>query len=137
MKMKKKNRSHRYNINRPRSEPAKLRALCALPTINTSFTRLYPHQWASYAPLSCLVTNTVVSVGSRAEKFNIVRNNHGHMQRCEFSVLDQKHPFWANLAQKIKIVSLSWNFVPKPIRICRIHWWCSLFLFSTRNTFFG
>ena len=25
--------------------------------------------------------------------------------------------------------TLSWNFVPRLIRICRIQWWCSLFLF--------
>ena len=29
-----------------------------------------------------------------------------------FSVLNGKHLFWANLVQKIKIVSLSWNMVP-------------------------
>ena len=28
-----------------------------------------------------------------------------------FSVLDRKHPIWANLAQQIEIVSLSWNSV--------------------------
>ena len=38
---------------------------------------------------SGLVTNTVVS------------NDHGHTQRYDFSVLDRKHPFWSNLAQKI------------------------------------
>ena len=41
------------------------------------------------------------------KKFNIVRNDHGHTQRCEFSVLDRKQPFRANLEQKIKIVSQS------------------------------
>ena len=96
-------------------------SLCPLPIINMYLTRLahltrlrayepthlYPHQLAPYPPLSCLVRNTVVSVGPRAKKFNIGRNDHGHRQRCEFSVLDRKHPFWANLAQKIKIVSLS------------------------------
>ena len=51
-------------------------------------------------------TNTFVSVGPYAKKFNIVRNDHGHTQRCDFSVLDRNHPFWANSAQKIKIVSL-------------------------------
>ena len=34
---------------------------------------------------------------------------------------------WKNLVQKLKIISLSWNFVPKLIQICRIPWWCSLF----------
>ena len=48
----------------------------------------------------------------------------------------QLRPLWANLVQKIKDVSLSWNLVPTVIRICRIQWWCSLFLFYTENTFF-
>ena len=34
-----------------------------------------------------------------------------------FCVLDRKYPFWANLFQKIKIVSLSSNFVPRLIWI--------------------
>ena len=54
-----------------------------------------------------------------------------------FSVFDRKYPFWANLVQKVKIISLSWNLVPRLIRICRIQWWCSLFLFLTGNTLFG
>ena len=41
------------------------------------------------------------------EQFNKITNDHGHTQKCEFSVLDRKHPSWANLAQTIKIVSLS------------------------------
>ena len=45
--------------------------------------------------------------------------------------------FWANLVQKIKVVNLSWNMVPRLIWICRIQWSCSLFPFSTRNAFFG
>ena len=32
-----------------------------------------------------------------------------------------------NLVQKLKIISLSWNFVPRLIQICRIPWWCSPF----------
>ena len=54
-----------------------------------------------------------------------------------FSVFDWKYPLWVNLAQKIKVVSLSLNLVPRRIRICRIQRWCSLSLFSTRNTPFG
>ena len=42
--------------------------------------------------------------------------------------------FWVNVVQKLKIISLSWNFLPRLIQICRIPWWCSLFLFSTGNT---
>ena len=65
------------------------------------------------------------------KKFNIVRNDHGHTQRCGFSVLDRKQPFRANLEQKIKIVSQSWSLERRPIQ-----WWSSLFLFWTRNTLF-
>ena len=53
-----------------------------------------------------------------------------------FSVFNTKHFFWANLIQKIKIVNLTWNLVPKLIQKCRIQWECSLFLFSMGNTFF-
>ena len=53
-----------------------------------------------------------------------------------FSVLDRKHPFCANLVQKLNIVSLSRNLVPRLILICRIQWWCSLFLFQTGNALF-
>ena len=34
-----------------------------------------------------------MSVGSRAEKLNIVGNDHDHMQNCDFSVLDRKYIF--------------------------------------------
>ena len=45
-------------------------------------------------------------------------------------------PFLPNLVQKIKIVSLSWNVLPRLIWICRILWWYSCFLFYTGNTIF-
>ena len=54
----------------------------------------------------------VVSVGQRAENFNIVSNDYGRTGKCNFSVLDWNYAFWANLVEKIKIVSLSWNLVP-------------------------
>ena len=53
-----------------------------------------------------------------------------------FSGLGWKHPFWANLAQQIENVSLSWNLVPRLIGICRIQCWCSPFLFCIGNTLF-
>ena len=53
------------------------------------------------------------------------------------SAFNLKYLFWVNLVQKLKIISLSWNFVPRLIQICRIPWWCSLFLFSTGNIFLG
>ena len=57
-------------------------------------------------------------------------NIQNSMNMCTFSVLDKKYPLWANLFQKIKIVSLSWNLIPWLIWISRIQWWCSLFSFS-------
>ena len=75
-----------------------------------------------------------VCIGLRAEKFNIVNNDHGGRHKCDFSASDRKYPFWTNLVQNIRIVSLIWNFVPKQIGICRIQWWCSIFPFLTGNT---
>ena len=46
-------------------------------------------------------------VGRRLEKFIMVSNDHGHTQKCNFPVLDREYPFWVNLIQKMKIVSLS------------------------------
>ena len=46
-------------------------------------------------------------------------------------------PVLVNLVQKLRIISLRWNIVPRLIQIYRIPWWCSLFLFSTGNTFLG
>ena len=53
------------------------------------------------------------------------------------SVFNWKYLFWVNLVQKLKIIKLSLNFVPRLIQICRIPWWCSRFLFLTGNTFLG
>ena len=39
-----------------------------------------------------------------------------------FSFFNRKYPFWTNLIQKIKTVSLSQNLILKLIRICRIQW---------------
>ena len=50
------------------------------------------------------------------------------------SVFNWKYRFWVNLVQKLKIMSLSWNFVPRLIQIRGIPWGCSFFLFSTGNT---
>ena len=56
-------------------------------------------------------------------------NMQNSMILFTFFVLERKYPFWANLFQKIKIVTLSWNLAPTLIRICRIQWWCLFFLF--------
>ena len=53
------------------------------------------------------------------------------------SVLDLKYHLRVNLVQKIKIICLNWNSVPRLIWICRIQW-LGTFNFSwTRNTLFG
>ena len=95
-----------------------LRALLIINTRHTRLphlTRLCPNQNVLYAPFSCLVTNTVVSVGPSVKKFNKVRNDHGNTQIWEFSVLDRKHPFCTNLAQKFKVLRRSWNLIPRTI----------------------
>ena len=73
----------------------------------------------------------------RPENSNIQNSNMQNLMMVfTFSVFHEKYPFCVNLVQKIKIISLSWNLVPILIWICKIQWWCSLFPFSTRNTFF-
>ena len=42
-------------------------------------------------------------------------NMHNSMVMITVSVLDRKHSFWANLVQKIKIVNLTCNLVPRMI----------------------
>ena len=64
-------------------------------------------------------------------------NMQNSMVVFTFSVWEWKHWFGVNLVEKFNIVSLKENLVPKPIRICRIYWRCSLFMFSTRNTILG
>ena len=54
-----------------------------------------------------------------------------------FSALDGKPLLWANLVEKIKVVSLSRNLVPRLIPASTIQWQCSLFLFQTGTTLFG
>ena len=49
----------------------------------------------------------------------------------------RKYSDWDNFFQSIKIISWSWNLVPILIRICKIQWWYSLFLFMIRRTLFG
>ena len=49
-----------------------------------------------------------------------------------FSVFDQKYP-WVNLVPKFTIVCLKWNLVTRLIQRWRIQWWCSLFLFLTKD----
>ena len=54
-----------------------------------------------------------------------------------FFVFGRKYSVWDNLVQKINIVSLRWNLIPRIIWICWIQWCCSLFSFLTGNTLLG
>ena len=47
-------------------------------------------------------------------------NMQNSMAMFNFSAFYWNYPFWANLVQPIKIVRLSWNLVPRLIRIRRI-----------------
>ena len=58
------------------------------------------------------------------------------MMMFTFFIFGHKYPFWANLIQKFKIVSLSWKLVLRLIWIWRIQWWCSSFLFLTKSILF-
>ena len=72
-------------------------------------------------------------------KFDTQKNSNilNSVVMFTFSVLYWKYPFRANLVQKVKIFSLSWNLVASLIWICKIQWCCWLFPFSTGNTLFG
>ena len=78
-----------------------------------------------------------MSVGHHAKKFNTVSNDNGRMQKCDLFVLEQKYRFWANLVQKIKIVTLAWKLVSRLIPTCTIQWWYSVFPYSIENFLFG
>ena len=55
-----------------------------------------------------------------------------------FSFLFGSTLFSLTLVQKKnEIDSLGWNLVCSLIQICRIQWWCELFLSLNRNTIFG
>ena len=54
-----------------------------------------------------------------------------------FSVFERKYSIWTTLIQKLKILRLSENLVPRVIQICLARWRCSLFPFPPTNTFFG
>ena len=60
------------------------------------------------------------------EKFNLASNDHGGLQKCNFSVLDLKFSFWAKLVQKIKIASFG-TWVNLSIQNCKVMFNFSIF----------
>ena len=67
-------------------------------------------------------------------KFGIKTNSnmHNSVVVFPFSVLHRKYRFLPNLVQKIKIVSLSWNLLPRLIRMCRLEWRGVVYFFCFR-----
>ena len=64
-------------------------------------------------------------------------NMQNSMAMFIFSAFRWDYPFWANLVQLIKIVRLSWNLVPRLIRICKINVMVHLIYFRLKIPFFG
>ena len=103
--------------------------------------RIYRIQWGyfllempflSKCGLNCQYCQFKVKLNTKTN-LNIWKS----MMVFTFFVFDQKCPFWTNLFQNVKIISLSWNLVSRLIWICRIQWCCSIFLFPTENSLFG
>ena len=78
-----------------------------------------------------------MSVGPRAEKFNIVSNDHGRTYKCDFSVFERKYPFWANLVKKNQNCQRKVKFSTETNS--KMQNSMALFTFSVlyRNTLFG
>ena len=49
-------------------------------------------------------SRNIVSVNPRAERFNIVSTNHRRVHKCDFSIFDGKHPFWAIWSKKLILI---------------------------------
>ena len=62
-------------------------------------------------------------------------NMQNSMGVFSFFIFDQKF-FLSNFAQKIKIVFLIWNLVPRLTQVCRIQWRHSLSQLLPGNTLF-
>ena len=77
----------------------------------------FEQNWSKKSKLSIFSWNSV----SRLIRI-CIRNGDVH-----FLCFQPKIPFWVNLVQKIKIVSLIWNLVCRINRMCRIQWWYLLF----------
>ena len=75
------------------------------------------------------------------QKFKFATEINSNMQNSMTvffaSVLDGKHPFWARLIQKMKIVSFSLNLIHSLTQIWRVQCWCSLFIFFNDTPFYG
>ena len=109
------------------------------------FAKLMQHMWFRLYQLYIYTGYLLGKFGPKLQnwifklKFGTMTNSNlkNSIVMFTFSVFDRKHPFWANLVQKFKVVCLKWNLVPRPIRICRIQWGCSTFCFRRELLFLG
>ena len=87
----------------------------------------------------CIGSANYIRASPPARKMSIFSSNMNKQNSVvmfAFSDFDCKYHFWVNLLQIIKIISLFWNLVRGLIRICRIQWWCSIFLLFIGITLF-
>ena len=116
-------------LNCAPSTPSRLRSLPiintrvtylrALPITDTRLTHL--RVWTPYPSLIrvCMLLPSSISAlhtfASSCYKYHCVCRplSKNSLIWSKLSVLDQKNPFWTSLTQKMKIVGLSWNLVPK------------------------
>ena len=81
---------------------------------STNITYVFNKQHAILRSSKCL--KTTVKLTPTTQRANAISS----WTAC--LVFDWKFLFWVNLVQKPKIISLSSNFVPRIIQICRIPW---------------
>ena len=78
-----------------------------------------------------------MSVGPCVEKFNVVINEHGRTEKWDFSVLDQKYPYEANLIQKSELTFLAKNWYILWIKHAEINADAHFFQFWLEISFLG
>ena len=80
--------------------------------------------------------NTLVSVGPRAKKFNVVSNDHVRTPKYNFSVFDWKFRFWTNLFKKNQNFRFKLIFVTYTNSNMQNSMVVFTFLFQTGNSLF-
>ena len=110
--------------------------------LKLKFRSKFNHGFTNHGYLHCAVWKALYNF--KIKRAQGARHNQFFFQNVQnneifeiFKMLKNNSWIKLNLVQKLKINSLRWNFVPRLIQICRIPWWCSLFLFSTEITFLG
>ena len=68
------------------------------------------HEWSCAVVIRNALFGQIWSKKSKLSVFNL--NMQNSMAMFTFSAFDWKYPFWENLFQIVKIVSLRWNLIP-------------------------